>query len=62
AAMSVGERIAAVIGCTAFEAGTGKSAFIVEFDVGVAELMPNEPAASALMRAAEAVSQRQEAG
>ncbi|WAC48867.1 diguanylate cyclase [Asticcacaulis sp. SL142] len=61
AAQNVGERIAAVIGCTAFEAGSGKSPFIVEFDVGVAELMPNEPAASALMRAAAAVNRRQEA-
>nr|WP_303649475.1 diguanylate cyclase [Asticcacaulis machinosus] len=61
AAQSVGERIAAVIGCTAFEAGSGKSPFIVEFDVGVAELLPNEPAAAALMRAAAAVNQRQEA-
>jgi two-component system cell cycle response regulator PopA len=50
----VGERIAAVIGCTAFEAGPGKSPFVVEFDMGVAELEPDESAARALERAATA--------
>ncbi len=50
----VGERIAAVIGCTAFEAGPGKSPFVVEFDMGVAELEPDESAARALERAANA--------
>lgn len=38
AARAAGERIAAVIGCTAFEAGAGKAPFVVEFDVGVAEV------------------------
>jgi two-component system cell cycle response regulator PopA len=38
AARAAGERIAAVIGCTAFEAGPGKPPFVVEFDVGVAEV------------------------
>jgi two-component system cell cycle response regulator PopA len=38
AARAAGERIAAVIGCTAFEAGAGKPPFVVEFDVGVAEV------------------------
>ncbi len=33
-----GERIAAVIGCTAFEAGEGKPPFVVDFDLGVAEV------------------------
>ncbi|MDO8378986.1 diguanylate cyclase domain-containing protein [Phenylobacterium sp.] len=37
-ARAAGERIAAVIGCTAFEAGEGKAPFVVEFDIGVAEV------------------------
>jgi two-component system cell cycle response regulator PopA len=37
-ARAAGERIAAVIGCTAFEAGDGKAPFVVEFDIGVAEV------------------------
>jgi two-component system cell cycle response regulator PopA len=49
----VGERIAAVIGCTAFEAGPGESPFVAEFDVGAAEVAPGESAARALERAAE---------
>ncbi len=49
----VGERIAAVIGCTAFEAGAGQSPFVAEFDVGSAEVQPGESAARALERAAE---------
>ncbi|MDC7681788.1 diguanylate cyclase [Asticcacaulis sp. BYS171W] len=52
AARIVGERISAVIGCTAFEAGTGKSPFVVEFDIGVAEMLENEPVSAALTRAA----------
>src|SRR5205085_193251 len=44
----VGERIAAVIGCTAFEAGRGRPPFVAEFDVGSAELQPGESAARAL--------------
>lgn len=46
------ERIAAVIGCTAFEAGSGRRPFIVDFDIGVAELDPGEVAGRALERAA----------
>lgn len=38
AARLAAERIAAVIGCTAFDAGPGRSPFVVEFDVGCAEL------------------------
>jgi two-component system cell cycle response regulator PopA len=49
----VGERIAAVIGCTAFDAGAGQSPFVAEFDVGSAEVQPGESAARALERAAE---------
>ncbi|MCA3700377.1 MAG: diguanylate cyclase [Brevundimonas sp.] len=45
------ERIAAVIGCTAFDAGPDRSPFVVEFRVGVAELMPGESAAAVLERA-----------
>lgn len=52
AARAAGERIAAVIGCTAFEAGDGKPPFVVEFDLGVAEVGPGEPAGRALEEAA----------
>ena len=45
------ERIAAVIGCTAFDAGPDRTPFVVEFSVGVAELMPGEGAAAVLERA-----------
>lgn len=51
-ARAAGERIAAVIGCTAFEAGEGKSPFVVEFDLGVAEVAGSEGAAKALEEAA----------
>ena len=52
AARAAGERIAAVIACTAFEAGNNRPPFVVEFDIGVAELEAGEGAASALERAA----------
>ncbi|MGA9658477.1 MAG: diguanylate cyclase [Asticcacaulis sp.] len=52
AARNVGERISAVISCTAFDSGQGKPPYIVEFIVGVAQLQEGEPAAEALMRAA----------
>ncbi len=45
------ERIAAVIGCTAFDAGPDRTPFVVEFNVGVAELMQGEGAAAVLERA-----------
>ena len=45
------ERIAAVIGCTAFDAGPDRSPFVAEFDVGAAEMQPNESAAALLERA-----------
>jgi two-component system cell cycle response regulator PopA len=54
----VGERIAAVIGCTAFDAGGTNPPFVAEFDVGTAQLEPGESAARALERAAEATLQR----
>ena len=46
------DRIAAVIACTAFDAGETRLPFTIEFDVGVAELQPGEPAARTLERAA----------
>jgi two-component system cell cycle response regulator PopA len=52
AARSVGERISAVVSCTAFESGQGKPPFVVEFDIGVAQIMDGEAVASALTRAA----------
>jgi two-component system cell cycle response regulator PopA len=52
AARAAAERISAVIGCTAFEAGDNRPPFVVEFDIGVAELEPGENAAKALERAA----------
>jgi two-component system cell cycle response regulator PopA len=55
AARSAGERIAAVIGCTAFEAGDGKTPFVAEFDIGVAEVGPTENAVRALEDAAAQV-------
>ncbi|MFL5297281.1 MAG: diguanylate cyclase domain-containing protein [Phenylobacterium sp.] len=48
-----GERIAAVIGCTAFEAGDGNAPFVVEFDLGVAPVTSAEQAGRALEEAAE---------
>jgi two-component system cell cycle response regulator PopA len=48
-----GERIAAVIGCTAFEAGDGNPPFVVEFDLGVAAVTSAEGAGRALEEAAE---------
>ena len=42
-----GERIAAVIGCTAFEAGDGNPPFVVEFDLGVAAVTSAADAGSA---------------
>jgi len=58
AARAAGERIAAVIGCTAFEAGDGKPPFVVEFDLGVAEVGPGETAGRALEEAAAEANAR----
>jgi two-component system cell cycle response regulator PopA len=52
AGRAAGERIAAVIGCTAFEAGDGKPPFVVEFDIGVAEVGSAETVGRALEAAA----------
>lgn len=56
AARLAAERIAAVIGCTAFDAGSDRSPFVVEFDVGAAELAPGESAAEVLERASSALN------
>jgi two-component system cell cycle response regulator PopA len=53
------ERIAAVIACTAFEAGDDRPPFTIEFDLGVAEFEPGETAARALERAAARAAPRQ---
>jgi two-component system cell cycle response regulator PopA len=45
------DRIAAVISCTAFDAGPDRPPFVVEFEVGVAEVMPGESPAVVLERA-----------
>jgi len=46
------ERIAAVIACTAFDAGKDRSPFVVELDVGVAQLTADDTAVTLLERAA----------
>jgi two-component system cell cycle response regulator PopA len=59
AAQAAGERIAAVIGCTAFEAGQGATPFVVEFDLGVAEVASPEAVGRALEQAAAMAHTRQ---
>jgi two-component system cell cycle response regulator PopA len=59
AARSAAERITAVIACTAFEAGDGKTPFTVDFDIGIAQIEPGENAARALERAASRALQRE---
>ncbi|HEX8569441.1 MAG TPA: diguanylate cyclase [Caulobacteraceae bacterium] len=54
AGRTAGERIGAVIGCTAFDAGEGAPPFVLEFDIGVAELLPEEHPATTMERAAAA--------
>lgn len=51
-ARAAGERIAAVIGCTAFEAGQGAAPFVAEFDLGVAEVRSPDSLGQALEQAA----------
>jgi two-component system cell cycle response regulator PopA len=58
AAKAAAERIAAVIACTAFDAGEGQTPFTVGFDIGAAEVLPGESAAQALERAAARVTTR----
>jgi two-component system cell cycle response regulator PopA len=48
-----------VIGCTAFEAGEGRQPFVVEFDIGVAEVTSVEGAGLALEQAAARAQTRQ---
>jgi two-component system cell cycle response regulator PopA len=52
AARAAGERIAAVIACTAFDSGDDRPPFVVEFEIGVAQVEPGENGAKALERAA----------
>jgi two-component system cell cycle response regulator PopA len=58
AGRTAGERIAAVIGCTAFEAGQGSAPFVLDFDIGAAQLLPHEHPAQALERASAASLRR----
>lgn len=58
AARLAAERIAAVIACTAFDAGPERAPFVVEFDLGVAEVSPGESPASVLERASADLSRR----
>jgi two-component system cell cycle response regulator PopA len=58
----VGDRIAAVIGCTAFESAGDQPPFVIDFDVGVAQVEAGESAARALERAAEQTPARRAAG
>ena len=52
AAQAAAERIAAVIACTAFDAGADEPPFTVEFDIGAAEVRAGESPVAALERAA----------
>jgi two-component system cell cycle response regulator PopA len=52
AAQTAAERIAAVIACTAFDAGEGQTPFTVSFEIGAAEVAPGESPAQTLERAA----------
>lgn len=56
AARLAAERISAVIACTAFDAGKDRSPFVVEFDVGVAEMRDGETPAAVLERASADLS------
>ena len=58
AALSAAERIAAVIACTAFQAGQDERPFTVDFDVGAAELQAGESVGRTLERAATVCTTR----
>ncbi len=58
AARLAAERIAAVIGCTAFDAGPDRSPFVAEFDIGSAEVNPGESVATVLERASQNLAER----
>lgn len=57
AAEATAKRIAAVIACTAFDAGPEKSPFVVEFDFGAAELTADEKPSTLLERASFSLSE-----
>ena len=59
AAQNAATRIAAVIACTAFQAGADEKPFTVDFEVGAAELLCGESAGHALERAASLSVARQ---
>jgi len=59
AAREAGQRIAAVIACTAFEAGADRMPFVAEFDIGAAQIQPGQSAARALEAAAAEAATRQ---
>jgi two-component system cell cycle response regulator PopA len=61
AARAACERIAAVIACTAFEAGDDRPPFVAEFDIGAAQVEAGQSAAQALEIAA-AEARRRRAG
>ena len=50
------ERIAAVISCTAFDAGLGRPPFVIELDIGVGEARAGETPATMLERASQDLS------
>jgi two-component system cell cycle response regulator PopA len=52
AAQAAAERISAVIACTAFEAGEGRSPFVAAFEIGVSEVTAPEAVGHALESAA----------
>lgn len=58
----VSERIAAVIGCTAFHAGEDKTPFVVSFEIGEAERAAEESPVSLLERAIAASRPSRPAG
>lgn len=58
AARAAAERISAVVACTAFESGIDKAPFVVDFDIGVAQVEPGETPGRALERAAAGSLQR----
>lgn len=55
------ERIAAVIGCTAFDAGPDRSPFVVAFDIGTAQVRPGQSIADVLDQAHADLIKRREA-
>jgi two-component system, cell cycle response regulator PopA len=56
-ARAAGQRIAAVIGCTAFDAGDNVAPFVVDFDMGAAEVTSPEGVGRALEQAATMAAQ-----